>query len=188
MRGLEEQMDAIAITARQSALIDRWLVDNMGHRQHTVSYAVDNVRRIAYPDLPDEPLRGWELYKQLADHVRRRCLALGIEPKRLDSGGDVTVDNKRCSVCGAEFVSMHGGTRRCPRCRARGLKPPKPPKLFDERRCEVCGMTYRPKAPNQRYCSVACRRTGKREKDRASYERRRERALRLGKSTLMNKD
>lgn len=164
----------IKLTKRQSAEIDRWLAANMGHRQWSVAYAVNNVRRIAYPDLPDEPLRDWEKYTALADHVRRRCLALGVEPKPLDHTPKVAVDNPRCSVCGAEFVSMHGGTRRCPRCRARGLKPPKPPKLFDERRCEVCGMTYRPKAPNQRYCSVACRRTGKREKDRASYEKRRE--------------
>ena len=160
------------ITKRQADLIDRWLAANMSGN-HTVSYAVDNVRRIAYPDLPDEPLRDWELHRALADHVRRRCLALGLRWKQLDAVA-APVDNPRCSVCGAEFVSMHGGTRRCPRCRARGLKPPKPPKLFDERRCEVCGMTYRPKAPNQRYCSVACRRTGKREKDRASYEKRRE--------------
>lgn len=164
MRGLEEQMDAIALTARQSALIDRWLVDNMGQRRHTVSYAVDNVRRIAYPDLPDEPVRG-ERHRALADHVRRRCLALGIEPKRLDAAAGEGGQDAVCTVCGRLFVSWKGA-KRCKLCRLGAKRAPGD--VFKEalptRPCKQCGKPFHPRNRTHLYCSKECSKAARHDK------------------------
>ena len=129
------------LTKRQSARIDRWLAANMDGT-HTVSYAVDGTRAIAFPKLPDSPLVGKD-FKALADHVRGRCAALGLPVKRLDYTQHLTATgNAVCDVCGLEFVPHKASAKRCPMCRMRNRKPRRPRAEPVALECQWCGSAF----------------------------------------------
>ena len=158
------------LTKRQSTRIDRWLTANMDGT-HTVSYAVDRTRTIAFPKLPDAPLRGDD-FEELAEHVKRRCLALGLTIKRLDITQPLTATgNVVCSVCGIEFVPSNSSAKRCPACRRRNLKPHKQRASLSPMECHWCGRGFVPRVRNARYCGESCRLAAKAERSRIRYEK-----------------